>query len=63
MKQLVVINDLYVMRIAAVPSKTNPPLVVDANAVLSFPFSVERLQTIAGRYPEIRKLYRGIKHP
>jgi hypothetical protein len=35
------------------PFKTNPPLIVDADAVLSFPITGQGLKTIAGQSAEI----------
>jgi len=33
----VIIDDLYVVRISALPSETDSPLVVDSNAMLTLP--------------------------
>jgi hypothetical protein len=44
-----IINDFHVIGVAIVPSKTNPILVVDPDAVLSQPRALERLQAIPGR--------------
>ena len=40
------------------PHETDPPLVVDANAVLPPPITVQRLQTVPGRYTQIGKFLR-----
>jgi hypothetical protein len=42
----VVISNLDVERMAALPTKANPVLVVDANTVLPCPISLQRLQTV-----------------
>ena len=49
MPPLVVIDDFNVMRAVLFPTETDSKLVVDANAPLSFPVSVKRLQPVAGR--------------
>jgi hypothetical protein len=50
-----VINDLDIDRAgrAAGPLKTDPPLVVDADAVLTLPIALERFQPIARQSDEI----------
>src|SRR3989338_10638800 len=60
---LVIINDLYLIRIAAFPSETNAPLIIDANAVLPRAPPGKFLQTIARRHTKIRKLRRRVEHP
>lgn len=55
-----IVNDLDVVCIGTVPSKTHPPLIVDSNAVLSLPITSELLQTIAWRHPEILKCFRSV---
>src|SRR3989344_9095952 len=60
---LVIINDLYLIRIAAFPSETNAPLIIEANAVLPRAPPGKFLQTIARRHAEIRELRRSIEHP
>jgi hypothetical protein len=49
----VVIDDLDFMGIAVSPDKANPPLVVDADRMLSQPSGLQRFKTIAGRDAEI----------
>jgi hypothetical protein len=44
-----IIDDFYFVRIALFPDKTNPPLIVDADAMLTNSFAAEKLQTVAGR--------------
>jgi len=46
-----IVNNLDLVGFASVPAKTNSPLIVDTNAVLTFAISVEFLKTIAGRNP------------
>jgi hypothetical protein len=50
---LVVVDDLNVFRPGGCPSKTDPPLLVDADAVVAGTITLELLEPIAGRYSEI----------
>jgi hypothetical protein len=43
----VVIDDLDIVSIPIPPNKTNAPLIIDSNAVLSLSISAQRLQAIA----------------
>jgi len=48
----VVIHNFNVMRVPVAPHKTHPPLVVDANAVLSKPVTGQCFQPVARRHPQ-----------
>ena len=48
-----VIHDLYLMGISLLPEKADPPPVVDADAMLAFPVSGKRLQTVPWGHPQI----------
>ena len=48
-----IICDLHIIRISRPPSKTDTPLVVNANAVLAFPVSFERFQSVSKRNTKI----------
>ncbi len=48
-----IIDNLYVGGVAFCPTKTDAPLVVDANAVLPLTITLQRLQAIAGRNSQI----------
>jgi len=50
-----IIHDLYVVRIAIDPFKTNPPLVIDTDAVLPRPVAAKLLQPVGGRNAKIVK--------
>jgi len=50
---LMVVDYLDFVRIAIAPYKANPPLVINADAVLSFPVPAHLLQSIAGRRRQI----------
>jgi len=60
---LVIIHDLYVMRVAFSPSKTNAPLVIDPDAVLSRAVAGKGLQSVARRDPQRNQIRRRINHP
>jgi len=45
-----VIHDLNIMGVTATPTKTNTPLVVDANTMLPFAFAFKCLKSIIGRH-------------
>ena len=44
-----IINDLHVICIQAMPAEADPPLAVYTNAVLTFAVARQRFQTVAGR--------------
>ena len=48
-----IIYNFYVVCIAFLPFKTDPPLLVDTNAVLAGTVAFECLKPIAGRYLQI----------
>jgi hypothetical protein len=56
-----VIYNLNIKYISGCPGKTDTPLFVDTDAVLAFPVSFERLQTIAWRRPQEVKSRRSIQ--
>jgi len=41
-----IISNFYIIRITFMPLETNPPLFIDAYAVLSFSITVQRFQAI-----------------
>jgi hypothetical protein len=49
----VVIDDLDVERVSIRPAKANPPLVVDADAVLAFAASSERFQAVSWGHSQV----------
>ena len=50
---LVVVDDLHIVRIPIAPDETDPPLVVDPDAVLTSASTREGLQAVAGRCPQV----------
>jgi hypothetical protein len=45
----VVVHDFNIKSISIQPAKADPPLVIDANAVLTFPVSMQDFQAVSGR--------------
>ncbi len=51
-----VIYNLCLVRMTALPPRADAPLVVDSNAVLALPVSLEGLQVVAGRHSHLPHL-------
>lgn len=58
-----VVDDLDIMGVSRSPAETDPPLLVDTNAVLAGTIPLELLQTVSGRDPEIVEHRGRIEHP
>jgi len=58
----VVVDDLDVGRSGVGPGETDPPLLVDPDAVLSGPVAAEGLKAVAGRHPEILQDLGSVQH-
>ena len=56
-----VVDDLDVVGSRSGPSETDAPLVVDTNAVSVGAVTLEFLETIAGRYPQVSDLVCGVE--
>ena len=48
-----IIRQRYVIRIVIFPPKDNPPLIINANAVMTGQITFHRLQVIARRFTQI----------
>jgi hypothetical protein len=59
----VIIDNLNAMGVSVTPNKTDAPLVVDADTVLSFTIPVKSLQTIARRRGQIPQFRCAVKLP
>ena len=57
-----IISDFYVVGSIGLPDKADPPLIVDADAVLAFPVSRERFKAIAWGHPQILNILGGVQH-
>lgn len=49
--------------IRPIPSETNPPLIIDPDAVLSFPITFELFQPVSGRLTQVLNSPGVIQHP
>jgi len=58
-----VINNFDIVRVAFVPSEANPPLVIDSDAPLSFPITMQPLEPVARRNSKVLDLRCSIEHP
>jgi len=58
-----IIHDFDVQGIPIVPLEANPPLVVDANTMLSAPIAAQSFQAIGRRHAQILQCLRTIQHP
>jgi hypothetical protein len=56
-----IVGDFDVPCCAVVPHKAEPPLIVDADTVLTLTISAQNFQTVARRRAEIVELTRGIQ--
>ena len=56
-----IIHNFNTAGMAVCPDKANPPLVIDADAVLTLPVAFRRFQTIAGRYFQKTQIRSGIQ--
>jgi hypothetical protein len=57
----VIIDDLDIEGAAGIPSEADPPLVIDANAVLATPISLQGLEPVARRHRQILQNSRSMK--
>jgi hypothetical protein len=54
-----VVNDLHLLRSSVRPHETDPPLVVDPDAVLSGSVTLERFEPVTGRNTKVVEYHRG----
>jgi hypothetical protein len=59
----VVVHDLDLVRIAAVPPEADPPLIIDPDAVLACAITAQPFQAIPRWHAKIVQPRRGIQHP
>lgn len=50
-----IVDDFNIVGITVTPNETNPPLVIDANGMLTFAIAVQRFQPVTGRGAKVRK--------
>lgn len=57
-----IVDDLDVKAISGTPEKADPPLIIDADAVLPGAFALQGFETVPGRNPEVFKGFGGVQH-
>jgi hypothetical protein len=58
-----VVHHFDLVGVPVFPAETDPPLIVHTNAVLSRPVTLEFLEPISGRYPQVLELLGGVDQP
>ena len=61
-----VIHDLHVVGVIVLPAETDPPLIIDPDAVPVLAVACKRLEPVPGRHPEIPQRHcriQQIKYP
>jgi hypothetical protein len=56
----VIVGELYLMRFAIAPDEADPPLIVDADAVLPLPVAAKHLQPITRHGAKLLEALRGM---
>src|SRR5712692_6313006 len=59
---LMIVGNFHVVGVPVPPHKANAPLVIDSDAVLPLPVTVQRLQPVARNGGQIPKFSRSIEH-
>ena len=60
---LMIVDDFRVIGVAIVPAETNPPLIIDPDAVLSQPVSAQRLQPVPRWHSRRIEIRSRVNHP
>ena len=58
-----IVHDLHILGRLTPPYEADPPLVIDANAVLASTVPLQGLKTIAGRSGQVANLLRVVQLP
>jgi hypothetical protein len=56
-----IIRDFHAVGIAVLPHEADPPLIVDADAILTFAITLQLLQSIPGWYPQVLQRFGSIE--
>src|SRR5580658_5604214 len=56
-----IIHNFYSESVAFLPAETDPPLVINAKAVLAFPSALERFQSVARRHGHVPQFSSGVQ--
>jgi hypothetical protein len=57
-----IVHDLHVVSVPIFPHKTNAPLIIDADAVLPFAVSLQRVKPVAPRHTQIHQAFGCVQH-
>jgi len=57
-----IVDDSNVMCLRRLPTKNDPPLVVDPNAVVPTQFAAENFQSIPRRRSQVLKVFSGVQN-
>jgi hypothetical protein len=57
-----VVHNFDIGRVPVFPYKANPPLVINANAMLARPVSFEGMEPIASWGHQVRQIFGRVKH-
>lgn len=57
-----VVRDFNFVGVAILPDETDPPLVIDSNAVLSLAVSAQRFESVAGRHRQVMQFLGCVEH-
>ena len=58
-----IVNNFNLKNLTITPRKTNPPLIIDPDAVMPFPVSFQGFQPVAGGNAQIVQRHRPVEHP
>jgi hypothetical protein len=57
-----IVDDLDIVGRSIMPPKANPPLLVDPDAVLPAPLTLQSLEPVAWRHPQVSQSTRLVEH-
>ncbi len=63
LSHLVIVHDLNFKCITGLPYEADSELIIHADAVLTFPISLERFQPVTRWYPKVLQRLRTMEHP
>lgn len=59
---LVIVDNLHVIGVTILPFETDPPLIIDSDAVLTRSPTSQPFEAVSRRYAEISEAYGGIQN-
>ncbi len=58
-----IVDNFHVFHITIVPNETDPPLIIDANAMLAKSITLQSFESVAGRYTQLAQRLCSMQHP